>query len=149
MDGDYSHAPADIPRGLALLNGADVVIGSRYPAGKVVGWPLRRWVLSRLANLTARTLIRWSIHDYTSGFRFYSRRAAEILCSAPQRHTGYIYLSETIALSLERGLRIECLPIVFVNRRRGVTNTGPREIVSALTGIVRIAFRFRFGSGAP
>jgi dolichol-phosphate mannosyltransferase len=147
MDCDFSHPPSDLPRGLSLLTAAEVAMGCRYPDGTVVGWPLSRRVFSFLANLLARALIRWSIHDYTNGYRFYTRRAAGIMCAAPQRHTGYIYLSETITLFLRNNLEIACFPIVFVNRRRGATNTGVREIASALAGIVEIALRYRFGAG--
>lgn len=146
MDCDFSHPPSDIPRGLALLGEADIAMGCRYPDGTIVGWPWSRRSFSFLANFLARVLIRWSIHDYTNGFRFYRRASAQVMCAAPQRHTGYIYLSETIAIFLAHGLRIACFPIVFVNRRRGATNTGLREVVSALAGLLQIALRYRLGA---
>ena len=145
MDCDFSHPPSDIPRGLALLGGADVAMGCRYPDGTIVGWPKTRRAFSFLSNLLARVLVRWNIHDYTNGFRFYSLRAARLMCDTPQRHTGYIYLSETIAVFLTHGMAIACFPIVFVNRERGVTNTGLREVWSAFTGIVEIGFKYRVG----
>lgn len=148
MDCDFSHPPDDIPRGLGLLADSDVAMGCRYPDGKIVGWPFRRRAFSFLANLLARMLIRWEIYDYTNGFRFYSRRAAELMCQRPQRHKGYIYLSETIAEFLKRDMKIACFPIVFVNRERGVSNTSLREIRSALFGIFDVAWRYRFVRGS-
>lgn len=145
MDCDFSHPPSDIPQGLAMLTQADVVMGCRYPDGQIVGWPLRRRVLSKLANTLARVLIKWSIHDYTGGFRFYSRRSAAFMCQQPQRHKGYIYLSETIAAFLKNGMTFRCFPIRFVNRARGASNTDFREVRAALTGILQIAWRYRFG----
>lgn len=147
MDCDFSHPPSDLPRGLALLDGAAVAMGCRYPDGTIVGWPWSRRVLSFLANLLARVLIRWNIHDYTNGFRFYTREAARVMCAAPQRHRGYIYLSETITVFLRNQLTIVCFPIRFVNRKRGATNTSPGEVVRALAGIVDIAIRYRLGGG--
>ena len=48
MDADGSHAPEQLPRLLAELDRADLVIGSRWVAGgAVVNWPLRRELLSR------------------------------------------------------------------------------------------------------
>ncbi len=146
MDCDFSHPPSSIPCGLALLEKADVAMGCRYPDGTIVGWPLNRRLFSFLANLLARVLLRWRIHDYTNGFRFYTRSSAELMCRIPQRNTGYIYLSETIAVFLQHGLEIACFPIVFVNRQRGTTNTGFREIASSVSGLLRIAFRYRFGT---
>jgi dolichol-phosphate mannosyltransferase len=147
MDCDFSHPPSDLPRGLDLLRESDVVMGSRYPEGTIVGWPRRRRAFSLAANLLARTLIDWSIADYTNGFRFYTAKSAGLMCRLPQEHRGYIYLSETIAAFLKHGLRIRCFPIVFVNRQRGKSNTTIREVTSALSGLVRIAWRYRFGSG--
>jgi hypothetical protein len=147
MDCDFSHPPGDIPRGLAMLDQADVVMGCRYPDGVIVGWPLGRRVFSFLANSLARTLICWRIPDYTNGFRFYSRRAATVTCQAPQRHKGYIYLSETIVEFLKSGLLIRCFPIRFVNRQRGVSNTSLHEVRAALCGLLEIAWRYRFGGG--
>ena len=44
MDADFSHDPADLPRLLAALDDADLVLGSRYvPGGGIRDWgPLRR-----------------------------------------------------------------------------------------------------------
>lgn len=143
MDCDFSHPPSDIPRGVQLLGTNEVALGSRYPSGKIVGWPLKRRALSFCANLLARILISWSICDYTNGFRFYTRQAAEFLCGIPQRHKGYIYLSETLAHFMRAKFRITSFPIVFVNRERGVSNTSFKEVFSALRGIFEIAWKFR------
>jgi dolichol-phosphate mannosyltransferase len=146
MDCDFSHEPSALPRGLALRQaGADVVIGARYPDGTIVGWPGSRRAFSFLANTLARTLIDWSISDYTNGFRFYSPRAVEILLQRPQRHRGYIYLSESLSYLLRAGMRVEQFPIYFKNRERGVSNTSLAEVRSALAGIVSIAWEHRLG----
>lgn len=148
MDSDCSHPPEDIPRGLALLAQRDVVLGSRYPDGTILGWPASRRAFSYCANLMARTLIDRGIHDYTNGYRFYTRRVVERFAAQPQRHKGYIYLSETLSQLVRDGARIGEFPIVFVNRRIGVSNTTPREIVTALTGLLGIAWRHRAGPRA-
>ncbi len=141
MDCDFSHLPSSIPEGLALRQaGADVVIGSRYPDGTIVGWPRSRRVFSFFANILARSLIDWSISDYTNGFRFYSPRAVEVLLQKPQRHRGYIYLSESLSYLLRAGMRVERFPIYFKNRERGVSNTSFGEVRAALGGIVSIAW---------
>jgi len=140
MDCDFSHPPYDILRGVELLKTADVVMGSRYPDGKIIGWPIKRKILSFFANTLARSLINWKIADYTNGFRFYTRKAAEFICQKPQTHKGYIYLSETISYFLNAGYKIHSFPIVFVNRERGKSNTSIREVTSAFTGIFLIAW---------
>lgn len=148
MDCDFSHEPGAVPQGLALLaEGNDVVIGARYPDGTIVGWPRRRRVFSALANWLARHLIEPSVGDYTNGFRFYSRRAVEVLLDHPQRHKGYIYLSESLSHLLRAGMRVQSFPIYFVNRQRGESNTSLREVWAALTGIVSIAWAYRRSAG--
>lgn len=144
MDCDFSHDPGALEVGTALLErGLDVAIGARYPNGTIIGWPVSRRIFSRLANMLARTLIDWSVPDYTNGFRFYNRRAAEAILAEPQRHTGYIYLSETVAVCLRAGLTIASFPIVFRNRERGESNTDFHEIVAAMVGIFDVARWYR------
>ncbi|MCB0419631.1 MAG: glycosyltransferase [Bdellovibrionales bacterium] len=146
MDCDFSHPPTDLPKGLELLRSSDVVLGSRYPDGKIVGWPLSRKILSFCANLLARILISFRISDYTNGFRFYNKKSAELMLSLPQKNKGYIYLSETLSYFLRYHHSIASFPILFVNRERGVSNTSFKEVSSALTGIFKIALNYRFKS---
>src|SRR5881396_2065305 len=55
MDADGSHAPEQLPRLLAALAHADLVLGSRWvPGGEVVNWPKSREILSRGGNLYTR-----------------------------------------------------------------------------------------------
>ncbi len=143
MDCDFSHEPTAIPRGIALLNEADVVLGSRYPDGTIIGWPIQRRVFSFFANCLARLLIDSKIHDYTNGFRFYKPSAVNLLLTVPQEHKGYIYLSESLSHLLHAGFRVMSFPIKFVNRKRGVSNTTFAEIKNALVGIVSISLRHR------
>lgn len=146
MDADFSHDPETIPKGLDMLDdGYDVVIGRRYPDGEIIGWPRSRRIFSAFANTVARAAIEWSISDYTNGYRFYSRNAAAVIVAEPQRNTGYIYLSEMLAVCLAAGMRVGSFPIVFRNRERGESNTNLSELWSAAKGIVGVA---RWYSGA-
>ena len=145
MDCDFSHDPSAIDAGYArVLGGADVVVGARYPAGTIIGWPAGRRAFSFLANALARIAIDRSVADYTNGFRFYSPRAVDHIIHHEQQHHGYIYLSETLSLLLRAGMRVESFPIVFKNRERGVSNTNLAEIRAALGGLASIAWRHRF-----
>lgn len=144
MDCDFSHDPRDLVVGIAMLSrGWNVVIGARYPNGKIIGWPLKRRVFSRFANTLARALIEWSVPDYTNGFRFYDRAAAEAIVAEPQRHTGYIYLSESMAACFVSDLSVGSFPIVFRNRERGESSTNFGEILAAAKGVIDIAIWYR------
>ena len=60
MDADLSHNPKDIPRLLEKSNNYDIVIGSRYVNGvNVVNWPMRRLLLSYIANLYAKIFMAY------------------------------------------------------------------------------------------
>ena len=145
MDCDFSHHPDSIAKGISLLKEYDVVLGSRYPDGEIIGWPLKRRIFSFFANLIARFLISWKISDYTNGFRFYNLKAAKVIVQNPQVHKGYIFLSETLSYFLKNKLRVACFPIRFVNRVRGESNTSFKEIGNALLGIFQIAWSHHFG----
>ncbi|RYZ64752.1 MAG: glycosyltransferase, partial [Proteobacteria bacterium] len=146
MDCDFSHRPEAIVEGIAQLDaGKDVVLGSRYPNGTIEGWPVTRHVLSFFANTLARTLISWSIADYTNGFRFYTRRSVQELLKYEQKHKGYIYLSESLSQLLRAGMKVGTFPIFFKNRERGVSNTSLTEVKNAFTGVFQIGWEHRFG----
>ena len=59
MDADFSHDPKDLPRlAEACTEGFDLAIGSRKIAGgKVVGWSLKRKLMSNGAALFSRILL--------------------------------------------------------------------------------------------
>jgi dolichol-phosphate mannosyltransferase len=120
MDADLSHDPAQLPSLVAATSDADLVIGSRYVlGGAVVNWPLRRRLLSRVANTYIRGVTRLRPRDCTSGYRCW-RRAA--LASMPLDRffsDGYSFLVEMLFVAARRGCRIAEVPITFVERREG------------------------------
>ena len=78
MDADGSHRPEDLPRMLAALEDADLVLGSRYvPGGTVVNWPWHRLLLSRGGNTYARLALGVPIRDITGGYRAFRRETLQ------------------------------------------------------------------------
>ena len=58
FDADGSHQPEQLHRLREALEGADLVIGSRWiPGGSVVNWDVLRRALSRGGNLYARLVL--------------------------------------------------------------------------------------------
>ena len=145
MDCDFSHDPSYIEDGLILLmNGNDLVLGSRYPDGKIIGWPIKRRIISFFANLLVRVFIDWKIHDFTNGFRFYNRELIKYLLTREMKHSGYINLTETISMTLKIKKSIACFPIIFENRKLGKSNTDVRELFTSFLGLFSIAWHHRF-----
>ncbi|MBI5211688.1 MAG: polyprenol monophosphomannose synthase [Elusimicrobia bacterium] len=142
MDADFSHDPRELPDMVRALETADVVIRSRYrPGSSIRRWGLSRKVFSRLANVFARRALGIPLTDFTNGYRAYTRAAAQAIEPGGIDSSGYIVLSE-VAFQLHRkGLRLVELPSLFVNRRRGESNLGPREVLGAFAGILRLILK--------
>ncbi|GHF34091.1 dolichol-phosphate mannosyltransferase [Amycolatopsis bartoniae] len=120
MDADGSHAPEDLPRMLAALEDADLVLGSRYvPGGAVVNWPKRREILSRGANLYSRVALGGKITEYTSGFRAYRRAVLEKLPLDEIASAGYCFQIDLAWRTLRAGFEIVEVPITFTEREIG------------------------------
>ena len=80
MDADGSHQPEQLPRLLAALPDADLVLGSRWvPGGSVVNWPARRRALSQAGNVYVRKALGLGVHDATGGYRAFRRSTLEKL----------------------------------------------------------------------
>jgi len=149
MDADFSHNPSFIPSMIALSRTKHIVIGSRYvPGGGVHNCTRKRILLSRLANLVARTLLSLEANDVTAGFRLYRR---EVLLSIPLDEifsSGYSFLVEMLFLCQRRGWQIGEVPIIFEDRRKGTTKISRQEIYKAQYTVFRLFFR-RLRGGEP
>jgi dolichol-phosphate mannosyltransferase len=132
MDADLSHDPATIPALVeAMDNGASLTIGSRYVlGGGTTGWPLRRRLLSRGANLFARTLLALPVHDVTAGFRIYDRDAARLVAETGTHCNGYGFQVEAAYAVARAGTTLVEVPITFHERVHGsskITRATTRE----------------------
>lgn len=124
MDADLSHPPEKVKEmvNIILSNNADFVVGSRYiPQGNIIGWNLKRKIMSRFATLLARFFT--SIKDPMSGFFMIKRSCLDIEKLNPK---GFKILLE-VALKSKYQKVIE-VPITFVNRTIGESKAGINEI---------------------
>ncbi len=146
MDCDFSHSVNDLFKGIKILSNnidCDVLLGSRYPDGVIINWPLKRRIFSFSSNLLIRFLISKSIHDYTNGFRFYNNKAIDLILKNKPMNKGFIYLTETLANFLSNDFKIMSFPIIFENRIRGESNTNLKEIYNSLKGLFLISIKFK------
>ncbi|MGI9591508.1 MAG: polyprenol monophosphomannose synthase [Myxococcota bacterium] len=142
MDCDGSHHPRHLPAVLEAAGSHDMVIGSRYvPGGGVVNWPWHRRALSSFANFYTRLLLRVPTHDNTAGFRCYSRAVLETVDPFQIRSSGYSFLYEMVFRVHRAGFRIAEVPIVFEERRGGVSKIDSSEIYLAAWHVLVIALR--------
>ncbi len=135
MDGDGSHDPEDLPRLLEPVGRgeADVVIGSRFvPGGGVTGREWFRDLVSSLARRYLRLVLGVAVHDPTSGYRVFSRRALEAIEPETLRAADPFIVAEVLYRARIKGLRIVEVPIVFQPRRGGVSKLRPRTLAAYL-----------------
>jgi len=148
MDADFSHDPSRIPRFLlaARENDLDLVAGSRYiRGGDTPDWDYRRRILSRTANFYCQTLLGSKIHDYTSGFRCYRAQKLFYLDLTRVKSVGYGFMIEMASLFERSGLRLGEIPIIFPDRKLGISKLHGGIIKEAFLLVLRLACR-RFWS---
>lgn len=133
MDADFSHPPWDLPRLMAAAEGADLVIGSRYvKGGSTIGWDFKRRLLSRSANLYARTILGTGVKDMTGGFRCFRTEKLMQLDLAAVAAQGYAFQIEMTYRMKRNGARIVEVPIHFIDRRLGASKMDSKIAREAL-----------------
>jgi dolichol-phosphate mannosyltransferase len=146
QDADGSHDPADLPRMLAALAGADLVIGSRYvPGGTVVNWPKSREILSRGANVYVRMMLGIGVHDATAGFRAYRAGTLRAIGLEDVDSQGYCFQVDLTLRTAERNLVIREVPITFTERARGASKMSQAVVAEALWRVAQWGVAGRLG----
>ncbi|MBE3134562.1 MAG: polyprenol monophosphomannose synthase [Acidobacteria bacterium] len=144
MDADFSHDPKYLPDLVAAADRYDLVIGSRYVRGiSVVNWPLRRVILSSFANWYVRAITRLDLRDCTAGFRCWRREALARIPLDRIVSDGYAFVVETAYEAARRGCRIGEVPIIFVERREGMSKITPGVLAESVVMPWRLILRRR------
>ncbi|AMV38936.1 polyprenol monophosphomannose synthase [Planctomyces sp. SH-PL62] len=140
MDADFSHPPRFIPAILAGMKDHDVMIGSRYvPGGGVEGgFNLKRKFMSSGINLYARTFLGLRTRDNSGAFRCYRVSKLAQIDYAKVKSRGYSFQEEILFWCKQVGCRFGETPILFENRRAGISKINSREAVTALWIIFRL-----------
>jgi dolichol-phosphate mannosyltransferase len=141
MDADFSHDPNDLPRLYAACHdeGNDVAIGSRYVSGvNVVNWPIGRVLMSYFASQYVRFVTGFKVHDTTAGFKCYRRRVLQTIPLDQIRFKGYAFQIEMKYTAYKIGFKIKEVPVIFVNRREGVSKMNGGIFGEAFFGVIRL-----------
>jgi dolichol-phosphate mannosyltransferase len=140
MDADFSHDPAHLPQFLEAVEGADVVIGSRYRNGRVtvVNWPVGRLLLSFAANVYARVITGLQLFDSTAGFKCFRRQVLETVDLDAVKSSGYAFQIEMNFRAWKKGFRIVEIPIVFVDRTEGESKMSKKIVREAVWMVWRL-----------
>ncbi len=140
LDADGSHPPRFIP---ALLQGMfenDVMIGSRYvKGGGVEGeFNLKRKFMSTGINWYARLLLGLKTKDNSGAFRCYRVSKLREIGIDCVRSRGYSFQEEILFWCRVVGCRMGETPILFENRRSGVSKINQREAIEAVKIIFKL-----------
>lgn len=136
MDADLSHDPKKIPEFLKKIDeGADMVVGTRYSQeGSIpANWGFQRKLFSIFGNLLVRIiLMRFSIHDWTGGFRCLKK---EVFLKEKNELTsflGYTFQVSFLHKAVRDGFKVAEVPIHFTDRTLGRSKIAPREYIADL-----------------
>lgn len=143
MDADFSHQPYKIPELITCVNsGNDMCLGSRrIKGGTIIGWNIIRKIMSGLAMEFSRCLLGLKTKDVTGGFRCFHARVFEKINLDDIKSQGYAFQEEMIYLLEQNNFKIKEIPITFVDRQRGNSKLGTKEIVNFFINICKLRFR--------
>ena len=142
MDCDFSHDPADVPRLIEAAADADLVLGSRYArGGGTANWGLVRRVVSRGGCLYAQVILGLRVRDLTGGFKCFRRSALEAIDLDALSAHGYAFQIETTYRIVRAGLRVQEVPITFVERRAGASKMTGSIVTEAMVTVPLLRLR--------
>ena len=152
MDADFSHDPKDLVRlyDACAIQGYDLAIGSRYIHGvNVVNWPMGRVLMSYFASIYVRFITGMPVQDTTAGFKCYKRRVLESIDLDQIRFTGYAFQIEMKFIAWKLGFKLKEVPIIFTERREGVSKMSTGIFKEAFFGVIEMKIKSIFSKVKP
>ena len=145
MDADFSHNPDDLPRLMLEMDNCDLCIGSRYiEGGGTINWPLWRMLISKFAaRYYTRIITGMPVHDTTAGFKCFRRSVLEAIDLDSIHSEGYSFQIEMHFRVWKRGFRIKEIPIIFTDRRQGLSKMSKWIVLEAIFMVWKIKFTVR------
>jgi dolichol-phosphate mannosyltransferase len=145
MDADFSHDPESIADFLNYTNDYDLIIGSRYIQGiAVVNWPLSRLIISLGASYYTRIITFLPVKDVTAGFMCYKVSSLKQIHLDSVRSNGYSFQIEMKYRMWKKKFKILEIPIVFIDRRAGVSKMSKKIVYEASFMVWKLKFMSLF-----
>lgn len=146
MDADYSHDPGEIENFFKAIKENDLVLGSRYLSGvNVINWPMRRLILSYLANFYTRFITGLPVHDATGGYKCFRREVLEAINLDKVKSNGYAFQIEMTFKAWKRGFRVKEISIIFLERSKGKSKMSRKIVREAIVMVWKLRLRSAFG----
>ena len=146
MDADFSHDVHDLDKLYAACRaGADVAVGSRYvKKGKIENWPLLRHIYSRGGALYTKLITWMPVNDPTAGFVCYTRRVINTINFDEIQFVGYAFQVEMKFAAWKLGFTIVEVPIIFRDRKYGVSKMSKGILKEGIIGVLKIQWQSLF-----
>jgi len=145
MDADFSHDPDAVPAFFDKLKEYDVVIGSRYIEGiAVVNWPLSRLMISIGASYYTRMITFLPVKDVTAGFMAYRVDSLKQIDFDKVHSNGYSFQIEMKFRMWKKGFKLVEIPIVFIDRRAGVSKMSRKIVYEAMFMVWKLKLKSIF-----
>jgi glycosyltransferase involved in cell wall biosynthesis/uncharacterized protein YbaR (Trm112 family) len=119
LDADCSHPPATLKYLMSSLGQAEIIIASRYVSQGYARMPPFRKLLSVILNRTFRWTLSIPVHDLSSGYRAYDRKA---MSTIPVEQETFAFLPEIVLRAFTRGYRVLEVPFHYRLRAGGASN---------------------------
>ncbi|GMO48693.1 MAG: hypothetical protein Pg6C_11320 [Treponemataceae bacterium] len=139
MDADFSHNPKYIPGMLEAIQTHDVVAGSRnVRGGGVAGWSFARNLISKGGSLYSRAVLGCPVKDLTGGFNMWTKAALEKIGLENIISKGYSFQVEMKYRAWAAGCAVKEIPIIFTDRKAGVSKMSKGIFFEALVNVWKI-----------
>ncbi len=147
MDADFSHNPNDLDRFCAACDaGADVAVGSRYvKGGATENWPLNRKIYSQGGSAYTRIITGIPVKDPTAGFVCYKNKVLATMNLDNIKFIGYAFQIEMKFAAWRLGFKITEVPILFIDRKIGVSKMSKGIIKEAILGVLNMQWLYITG----
>jgi dolichol-phosphate mannosyltransferase len=141
MDADFFHDPKKIPEFLAKIDeGNDFVIGTRYSKGGSIpaNWGIHRKIMSVWGNLLIRMiLMRFSIHDWTGGYRAIKKAVFLKEKDKLVAFSGYTFQVGSLLNAVQDGFKVAEVPFHAMDRTMGKSKIpGIETIIKTLYYVI-------------
>ena len=147
MDADFSHDANALPGFFKAIEEYDLVLGSRYIQGvNVINWPMKRLLLSYFANQYTRIVTGLPVRDATGGFKCFRIEVLKAIDLDRVHSNGYSFQIEMSFKAWKKGFKVHEIPIIFMDRRVGVSKMSKKIVREAVTMVWRLRFQSIMGN---
>ena len=140
MDADLSHDPSKIPMFIDELNSNSFVIGSRYIEGGRNETKLSRYLLSIVGNKIIKIVLGINCEEFTTSYRAFNLSKLSNFDIYKINAQGYSFFMETIYQIHKSGYLIKQVPIIFADRKKGISKIPKIETLRTLKNLFLLKF---------